>query len=469
MSDWRTRLSRASLAARLLAASLVVIAILLPLAGLVLAQQFRAAVTSSHDAQLQTLLNHVIAGIRLPPGSEVPVHDRSTGEPHFQRILSGWYWQISANDAPLLASRSLWDQRLPLSGALATQPKNIDGPRGQPLRLIERQVQLASLGMPLRVSVAVSRQGIALETARFNRLLSLSLIGLGMVLLGALAAQVRWGLAPLRRLRQDLASVERGETRQLGEQLPGELARLAGAINAVLSRDQQRLQRARHAADNLAHALKTPVSVLTTLAEGFPEPSRQRVQGELKRIDEAVRHHLARASAAGTAVLHPPVLVKPTLAPLIEGLGRLAERRGLVLHTTIDSELALRIDPQDLQEMIGNLLDNALRWARQDVQLEAGRNQRHGWLRIRDDGPGMTPHQCQTALARGSRLDEQRSGTGLGLAIVNDLVRLYDGQLTLTSAAQGGLVVEILLPLDPWHRLTLTPETESAQPEEPAP
>lgn len=453
MSGWRARLSRASLAARLLVASMAVITILLPLAGITLAQQFRAAVTSSHDAGLETQLNHVIAGIRLPPGSETPEHNRATGEPRFQRILSGWYWQISENDAPLLASRSLWDQRLPLSRPLTTRPKNIEGPRNQPLRIIERQVQLASLETPLRVSVAISRQGIALETARFNRLLSLSLIGLGILLLGALAAQIRWGLAPLRRLRQDLAEVERGETLQLGEELPDELARLAGAINAVLARDQQRLERARHAADNLAHALKTPVSVLATLADGFPEPSRQRVQSELKRIDDAVRHHLARASAAGTAVLHPPIAVKPTLEPLIEGLGRLAERRGLVLHSAIDSELTLRIDPQDLQEMVGNLLDNALRWAREEVRLEAGCNQQYGWLRIHDDGPGMTPDQCQSALARGSRLDEQRSDTGLGLAIVNDLIRIYDGQLTLNTSTSGGLRVEILLPLDPWHRM----------------
>src|SRR5690554_2194287 len=332
---------------------------------------------------------------------------------------------------------------------LSATPTCSGASRGVPLRLIERDIRLAPLEAPLHVGVALSREALDAELAGFTRLLGLSLLGLALLLLVALAAQVRWALAPLRRLQADLHAVENGDAERLDTRLPGELSRLAGAINAVLARDRRLMERARHAAGNLAHALKTPVSVLYTQADGLEEPQRQRMQAELRRIDEAVRHHLARASAAGEAGLHRPSRCLEVLAPVLEGLGRLAERRGIRLNHSLPEAMTLRMDPQDLQELVGNLLENALRWADSRVIL-AGRSEAGGsWLEVEDDGPGMSEAQRRQAMARGARLDEVRSGSGLGLAIVADLVALHGGSLSLDRSRLGGLAVRVWLPTRP--------------------
>src|SRR5690606_26539309 len=265
-------------------------------------------------------------------------------------------------------------------------------------------------------------------------------------LLTGVALQSRGGRTPLRRMRTALRRVEAGDAARLEEQgLPGELADLAAAMNEVIDKDQRLIERGRSAAGNLAHALKTPVAVLQTQAEHLPPAQREQVRAELARIDDAVRHHLARASAAGGAALAGRARVMPVIRPVLDGLGRLAARRGLTLETAVDEQLALRIDPQDLQELVGNLLENALGWARGRVRVTGVRDGEQGLVCIEDDGPGMTAAQRDAALARGARLDEQRPGSGLGLAIVAELVTLYGGTLNLDDSPLGGLRVSVSL------------------------
>lgn len=228
--------------------------------------------------------------------------------------------------------------------------------------------------------------------------------------------------------------------------LPGELSEIAGAMNEVLERDRRLIERGRAAAGNLAHALKTPVSVLQTLADRLPDTQRDQMRQELARLDDAVRHHLARASAASGAKLAGRVRLSEVIAPVVEGLTRLAGRRGIVLERHIDESANVRMDPQDLQELAGNLLENALRWAESRVTLRVGAEEEGIGLHIEDDGPGMSPEQREAALARGARLDERRSGSGLGLAIVEELVTLYGGRLALDRARLGGLKVDVWLP-----------------------
>nr|WP_282103456.1 HAMP domain-containing sensor histidine kinase [Halomonas getboli] len=434
------------MARRLLLAAGVLVLVVLPLAGGGLAYTFRQTVTASFDERLDSMLRVLLASVERDPLSGRLAVAPSLGDARFERVFSGWYWQVGDGQGTTRVSRSLWDQRLPLGGASAGVTRHdITGPRGEPLRLIERRVRLAGYPRPLNVGLAVSRQPLDDEVARFEWLLWLSLLSLGVLLLGGLAAQIRWGLAPLRRLHADLGEVEAGREQRLGTRLPAELAELAGAMNEVLARDRRLIERGRAAAGNLAHALKTPISVLGTLAGRHPEPERLRV--ELTRLDEAVRHHLARASAAGGASLAGRVRVEEALAPVIDGLGRLAERRGIALDAELDDVLALHVDAQDLQEMVGNLLENALHWAQGRVTLRVSTEGGEACLDVEDDGPGMTPEQREAALARGARLDERRSGSGLGLAIVEDLMDLYGGRLTLETAALGGLAARIRLPL----------------------
>lgn len=446
-----SRLRRLSLASRLLLASLLTLTIALPLAGAGLSHYFGTSATGAFDERLEALLNVVVAGLAWEPTQQRLVHERSLGDPRFEQALSGWYWQISDGDERVLTSRSLWDQRLPVRSHRQVMIRDLAGPRGTPLRVIERDIRLAPLDGPLHVSVAVSREALDAGLARFTRLVTLFLVGLGLLLLATLALQVRWGLAPLRRIQADLRQVENGEAERLDTRLSPELAHLAQAMNGVLDRDRRLMTHARHAAGNLAHALKTPVSVLTTLADGIEEPRRTRIRDELARIDAAVRHHLARASAAGDAGLAPRVDAGEVLTPILAGLGRLAERRGITLHHDLPAGMRVRMEAQDLQELVGNLLDNALRWAEGRVEMRGGSDAGGSWLEVEDDGPGMDEAQRQAALARGARLDEQRPGSGLGLAIVADLVKLNGGRLELARSRLGGLAVRVWLPDRPFQ------------------
>ncbi|MCG7601270.1 sensor histidine kinase [Halomonas sp. McH1-25] len=435
-----------ALGKRLLAVALMLVLIVLPLAGAGLAYNFRAAVTASFDQRLSSLLHVLLAELEIDPASHQLQLPLSLGEARFDRVFSGWYWQITDGHGTTRVSRSLWDQRLPVTEAGGMTLRNLIGPRGEPLRVIERDVRLPGHPYPLHVSVAASREELEAEVAHFQWLLTLSLVALAGLLLGGLAIQIRWGLAPLRRLVANLEAVEAGQVERLDTRLPGELSDLAGAMNEVLERDRRLIERGRAAAGNLAHALKTPISVLHTVADRLPDAQREQVRQEVTRLDEAVRHHLARASAASGATLAGRVNIGEVVAPVVDGLARLAQRRGIVLERHIDEAANVRMDPQDLQELVGNLLDNALRWAERRVVLEIVGESGGAGLHIEDDGPGMTPEQREAALARGARLDERRSGSGLGLAIVEELVTLYGGRLTLERARLGGLAAHVWLP-----------------------
>ena len=437
-----------SVGLRLWVVALILVLVILPLAGLSLAYNFRQAATHSFDERLETLLNVVLAGVRYDAASDALVVTRSLGDARFERVFSGWYWQASDDQELVVTSRSLWDQRLPVA---ATGPGvtalDMRGPRDMALRAVERPILLAGLGRPLHVVVAASREELDAEVRSFERLLGLSLVSLAVLLLVGLALQIRWGLAPLRRMHANVRRVEAGEAQTLeATGLPGDLSELANAMNEVLEKDRRLIERGRNAAGNLAHALKTPVAVLQALSERLPDAERAQVRAEVARLDAAVRHHLARAAAAGGAALAGHAQVAPAIAPVLDGLGRLADRRGLRLETQVDKALVLRIDPQDLQELCGNLLENALGWARSRVRVTVGMQGALGGLCIEDDGPGMRAEDCEAAMARGIRLDEQRPGSGLGLSIVAELATLYGGEFTLDASPLGGLRAQVLLP-----------------------
>ncbi|MCC4287793.1 sensor histidine kinase [Vreelandella aquamarina] len=445
--SWSQRWASRSINLRLLLAVLLMVLLALPVAGWLLAHHYRTAAVNAFDERLEATLNVVIAGVTYDPLAGQLNYERALGDPRFDHVYSGWYWQITDDANHSVTSRSLWDQRLPVLESERVTARTLPGPRGQQLRVVERDIYLAPLEAPLHVSVAARDDDLREDIQEFQQMLWLGLLGLGALLLGVLALQVRWGLAPLRRMNANLREVEQGRTEQLETRLPDELATLAKSMNAVLARDQRLIERGRHTAGNLAHALKTPISVMRLLAKQLPSESRSAWEAELSRIDSAVRHHLARASAAGEGVRFAPVALQGTLAPLITGLARLAQRRHITLRQTVDSGVRVHMDGQDLQEMVGNLLDNALRWGKSDVHIRLQAQSEMLLLVVSDDGPGMTPQECQAAVQRGKRLDEQRSGSGLGLAIVTDLVTLYHGQMRLQRAESGGLEVVIELPV----------------------
>ena len=434
------------IASRMLATSLILVVLVIPVAGLLLSYNLREAVNTAFDERLESLLNVVLAGIEYDRQTDTLALNQRLGDARFDQVFSGWYWQISDNASRVLTSRSLWDQRLPLTAGPQLQYSTISGPNGETLRKLERDVRLPRLPVTLHVAVAADLSEVDAALVRFEQLLWLSLVSLGILLLLGIWCQLHWGLEPLRRIRSNLQAVERGDCERLDTDLPEELNNLATAINTVLERDRQLMSRARTAAGNLAHAIKTPVSVMMTTTEQLPASQRETMASELKRLNEAVRHHLARASAAGPVVLRPRVTLSVALEPVFNGISRLAERKNIAFQKPEVPPLQLQIDAQDLQEIVGNLLENALRWATSKVVMAIYSEADNLHLSIMDDGPGMSSQSRDEALQRGGRLDEQRSGSGLGLAIVSELIQLYDGQLQLKPSPMGGLLVTVCLP-----------------------
>lgn len=441
------RMRRLPIALRMMVSALILVVLVLPVAGALLSWNFREAVHSAFNERLESLLNVVIAGVNYDVRQDALVTNRQLGDSRFDRVFSGWYWQVTDDGERVLTSRSLWDQRLAVSDEQGMVFHNATGPRDKPLRVLERDIRLPDLEEVLHVQVAASLDEVEAQIARFQALLWLSLVTLGGLLIVLIGLQIRWGLAPLRRIEQSLKAVERGEQPSVDTHLPKELARLAGAINTVLERDRRLIERGRTATGNLAHALKTPVAVLGTLAERLPESQQAAMRAELKRLDEAVRHHLARASAAGPVALGAEQEIATVLEPVVEGIRRLASRRKLVFQSTLKKGLRVRIDAQDLQEIVGNLLENAVHWARSSIALAGGVE--GGWLvlSVTDDGPGMSQESRHEALSRGGRLDETQPGSGLGLAIVTELAALHGGELRLDDSPEGGLRAEVVLPL----------------------
>ncbi|WP_421994879.1 sensor histidine kinase [Roseococcus sp.] len=407
-------------------------------------------IQSTADARLASLLDAVVAATSFDPSSG-PILTRSLADPEFERPLSGHYWQLTGPGGVQVTSRSLWDSRLnpplhePPEGVRA---RNMEGPRGEDLRVLERDVQIDSRfgRVPISVQVAFAREGTEDEIAdlRSNVILAFALLGTGLVAVVALL--VVWGLRPLRRTQQELAEVRQGRRLHIDVVAPREIAPLVTEIEALIEQNRATVERARNHVGNLAHALKTPIAVLRNALDVGDVPGAKAQSATLERL---VQHHLRRARAgalAGTAGAESaPLAVAEALGT---ALRRLTAARGIQIRVVGDAEARVRADSQDLTEMLGNLMENACKYGSGRVgvrvsMVDAG----HVAMTVEDDGPGLGEGEDGTALLRGVRLDEAKPGSGLGLAIVGDLASLYDGTLTLDRSARlGGLAARLELP-----------------------
>ncbi len=438
-----------SLALRLvLGAGLWIVAALLA-GGLALSSLFRDYVERSFDARLVVLLESLVAVTEIGADGQ-PQLSRSVGEPRFDQPYSGWYWQIGADGRPLLRSRSLWDELLPLSDAPAAAEalrRDVDGPENQPLRLLERQIALPGWASRLRYAVAGDRSEIESEVRAFNTTLSWSLGLLGLGLLLALLIQVRFGLQPLRRIRQAIVAVRTGRAQRLEGEFPVEITPLSDELNTLLEHNAAVLERARTQVSNLAHGLKTPLSVLTNEAGAASGALAETVKRQTAAMRRQVDHYLARArTAAASRVLGARTAVAPVVEDLRRTLGRIHAERRIRIDSQLQPGLYFRGERQDLEEMLGNLADNASKWAAERVFIVVRRENDRIVLIVDDDGPGLPEEQRNVAFDRGKRLDESVPGTGHGLAIVREIAELYDGTVTLDHAPLGGLRAVLVLP-----------------------
>ncbi len=446
-------ISPRSLSFRLLAGALVWIAVALGVAGIMLSAMFRSHVEAQHADRMEALMGQLAGAIRAGPYGDVAL-ERELMDGRFRQPYSGLYWQISdASGVPIRRSRSLWDGVLPLPhrGTGASTLNVLRGPDGQRVRALERSVRMPASDRWLRLAVAENLAAVENSLDAFDSVLALSLGMLGIGLAVAAVAQVFGGLLPLGRLQLALAKVRRGETRYLQGKYPDEIAPVVEDLNAVLDEYAALVERARDQAGNLAHSLKTPLAVMANETETLRQRGHVEhaaVLGpEIERMRRQVEYHLARARAAGAARV--PGMRTPLL-PVLEGLARVMRRihqeRGVEVSLDVPAELWFRGDRQDLEEIAGNLLDNACKWARGRVRGSAAAVPDGIVLFVDDDGPGLPPEQREDVFRRGHRLDGRKDGAGLGLAIVRDLVELYGGTVRLEDAPLGGLRVHMHLP-----------------------
>jgi signal transduction histidine kinase len=439
---------RNSLAFRLVAGAAVWCALWLSAGGYALSALFGKTVERNFDARLGVLIEGLVAGSELNPDGQLQLR-LQIGEPRFEQPLSGWYWQIADGTQVLRRSLSLWDATLPAAlapGELAAA-RYVTGPDGQPLRLLVRAITLPGADARLLYAVAGDRREIQLDRLNFNRLLALALGVLFIGVLGAVLVQVRFGLEPLRRMGRALGAIRGGASARLEGDFPAEIQPLAAELNALLDHNEALVERARTHVGNLAHGLKTPLSVLINEARGSDGPLAELVRRQVALMRRQVDHHLARARAIAIgSILGARTEVLPVLRDLERTLGRIYAEKALAIEVDAPPELAFRGARQDLEEMLGNLMDNACKWAAERVTARAEAAGEHVQVTIEDDGPGL-PAARRAEVLRGRRLDEQMPGTGLGLAIVADLAQLYGGRIVLDAAATGGLRAVLVLPM----------------------
>ncbi|MCJ2070962.1 HAMP domain-containing histidine kinase [Methylobacterium sp. J-030] len=440
---------RRSLRTRLLAVALVLVLAALVVAGLaigvILHRFVRGQLDGRLDAQIVALRAGLEAGI-LPENLDAPPYDRSGP---VDGPGPGWAW-IVRRGPETIRSGSLHggDIRLSDTGPEddpgRPHPAWGTGPRGQPL-----YARILSLPGPSPATIVVAAPAGELYGPLREVLTSLALVLgiLGLCLLAGLAVQVRLGLAPLRRLRADLAAVRSGTRERVPAEQPAEIAPVVAELNALLDQNARNLERARGHVANLAHALKTP---LATLSMALAAPTRDpdgALRQHVEDMDRRVRHHLRRARAAaleGSARTRTPLA--PRLADLRDALTRLYAEKGVAIELAVPEDLAVSCEGQDLDEMLGNLVDNACRWCRGRVRVSAAAPDGSVHVRVEDDGPGLDPAAAAAVMARGRRLDEGVPGHGFGLPITLELAELYGGGLSLARADLGGLRADLVLP-----------------------
>ncbi len=454
-----------SLAFRLFATAAVWTLLILPVAGLAIDYVRQRELASSHDARLSQFLTLIIAYSTDDGGTE-PRFPRNVGEPLFEVTHSGWYWQItplgsSAGRRMVSASLASEILALPSTQGVKVDSNNIrwteaTGPLGEPLRVGETVFNLGDDEVPNNYSYVVAGNQDFVETRidefRLPLIMALALAGLGLV--GATFVQVRYGLKPLGRIERGLADIRSGSAQRLEGDLPAEIEPLRAELNALIRANQDTIERARTQVGNLAHALKTPLAVMINEAREEHTTFGNKIveQGEIMR--DQVNHYLDRARvAAQVGVIGTVTDVEGVARGLVRAVSRIYRDRHLEIAIDCAPGARFRGERHDLEEILGNLLDNACKWAGSKVLLkvaiaeaDAQRPNRTLQIAVEDDGPGLNAEQRAQAVKRGRRLDESKPGSGLGLSIVADLVQVYEGSFALEAAPGGGLSARLVLP-----------------------
>ncbi|PZQ63276.1 MAG: sensor histidine kinase [Phenylobacterium zucineum] len=453
-------LTRPSLARRLVLLAVGWSLAALVIVAVVVALVFQQGALRRFDAGLSDLIDNLISGSTIEEGEVIAP---ALTDQRALRAYSGRYWDIAEPLADggvrsLVPSRSLWDSQLTvpkdLPARLKANPRKpiaFDAPGVQPgerLRVVARWTSLPGRDAPLVFMAAEDRRPIDREVrSSVTRIaIAFALLGLGLII--AVIVQVRVGLEPLFRLRQEVAEVRRGKSDRLAGAYPTELLPLTDELNALVAHNQETVERQRTHVGNLAHALKTPISVMLTEADQRPGPLAEVVSRQAEVMRQQVDHHLRRARAAARSQGQGE---RTSVAEVLDELARTLEKifraKGVTIDWDAPDDLWFAGERQDFMEIAGNAMENAGKFGNRKVRVRAdAAGPERLRLVVEDDGPGLPPDRREEVIRRGARLDENAPGSGLGLSIIDELARAYRGSLNLGDSALGGLSVTVQLP-----------------------
>jgi signal transduction histidine kinase len=437
-----------SLTRRMIGVAAVWILVLLGVGGFTLDRVLTSAITRNFDASLEYVLTALIASSEIGPDGEILL-SRAPADQAFLEPYSGVYFQVSAPGQDPLPSRSLWDRQLRVERTVVHSETFFHDSREfdpEILRIAERDIRLPGATTMWRFQVAQNREQLDEQILVLRRTLvrSFGILGLGLIVLAAL--QAIYGLWPLRRVRRALAQIRSGEKARIEERLPREIAPLTEEVNALLAHNEVQAEEARRHAGNLAHALKTPLTVITNAASAKSADLPSTVIREARTMRRQVDHHLARARAVGR---RSSTQARTEVWPALNAVERAVERlyEDVTIDLAGDKKAVVRIERQDLDEMLGNLIENAAKYGNGRVFVTVGGDEECVAIEVEDDGPGIPEAQRHQLFSRGARLDTDKPGTGLGLAIVRDVAEIYGGSIQLEESEDlGGLLARLRLP-----------------------
>jgi signal transduction histidine kinase len=452
----------ASLSRRLLTAAGAFIAVALVIATVLIGFVLHRFVQGQIDQRLDTQIVFLSSMLRVDGGGRISLAGNADGPP-FERVRHGWYWQVTGPNNTLRSAsldgadldnpalREIDAKRPPPPkmepDARGERPRPADGigPDDEHLHYRLKSVKVGTLDVMIVASAPRGAVLGPLREAMTTLGISLALLGLALVL--SIILQIRLGLRPLERLRHALADVRAGRSERVPARQPQEIRPVVDELNALLDQNATNLERARRHVANLAHGLKTPLATLAIAASGDSPRDSAMLQGLVAQMERRIRHHLGRARMA---VLNGPIRARTEVASRLQDLGdvlgKIHSDRSIAFFMDVSADLAVACEPQDFDEMAGNLLDNAFIWARSTVKVSAVRNDGAVHVFIDDDGLGLSPAQGEQVLMPGKRLDEAAPGYGFGLSIVSELAELYGGGIALGEAPLRGLRVTLELP-----------------------
>jgi signal transduction histidine kinase len=437
-----------SLSGRLLSVALALIVVALLAAGIAMYFALHRFVQGQVDGRLDGQILSVRDALRAAPDGSLSLDPVANGPP-FDRPHTGWFWKVIAPGVNL-RSPSLGSDDFRIAGPppeYHPKPVTADGtgPGNEPLRVRAQRFRFE--GRSVVIASSAPRHALDGPLREAMTPVAITLGVLALALIGGVALQIRLGLRPLSRLTEDLQRVRTGTAERIPGAQPSEVAPLVAELNTLLDQNAANLERARRHVANLAHGLKTPLATLAIIMEESGYYADKRLKPLVMTMDRRIRHHLARARLAALGgPERARTLLAPRVADHIGAFGKLYADKSLAYEIRLAPDIALACEAQDLDELLGNLLDNASKWARQRVLVTAVREGPMVEMTIEDDGPGLSDQQAVEVMRPGHRIDESAPGYGFGLPITRELAELYGGNVELTRSRLGGLQAVVSLP-----------------------